>query len=193
MPRETPSEFEADLQLVEAARRGETDAARELARRLRCIPRILTALNRRSHAPLSHHDLEDLAGQVTLTVLRKLGEFRPINVLEAWVYRICALQMLNAWRRRGAQVARRTRLTPQIADAPHPFSDPLRSAAIEKALSQLDSECEAVVRLKHFEGLSFPEIGSRLSISPNTAKGRYYRALDRLRHLLASLCPEVQS
>ncbi|MCP3920095.1 MAG: sigma-70 family RNA polymerase sigma factor [bacterium] len=173
-----------DLALVRAARDREPAAVRALAERLTCIPRILAVLNARSGAVLTAHDIEDLCQEVTLLVLAKLGEYRPIRPLEAWVYRICALQMMNARRRASARQVRHARLTGLHAAAPQAVPDPLRSEVVEKSMRALEPECEVAIRLKHFDGLSFTQIGERLDVSPNTIKGRYYRGLDALRRSL---------
>ncbi len=183
-----------DLALIRAARRGDAEAVTAVADRLTCIPRILIVLNGRGGTALAVHDLEDLSQEVTLLVLRKLGEFRPIGRLEAWVYRICALQLMNA--RRGA-ASRRVRHAPLSGGAPLVDErgcdgDPLRSEVLEAAIGELDPDCEAIIRLKHFESLSFTQIGRRLDLSPNTAKARYYRGLEDLRRKLRGSLTEEE-
>jgi DNA-directed RNA polymerase specialized sigma24 family protein len=44
-----------------------------------------------------------------------------------------------------------------------------------------------VIRLKHFEGRTFREIGEVLEIPANTAKTHYYRGLEWLRRRLRTL------
>ena len=56
---------------------------------------------------------------------------------------------------------------------------------LEGALADLGPPAEGIVRLKHYEGLTFREIGSRLEISPNSAKTHYYRGIEWLRERLA--------
>jgi len=51
-------------------------------------------------------------------------------------------------------------------------------------LRRIGREEAQVIRLKHFEGRTFIEIGRSLGISPNTAKARYYRGINELRPLL---------
>lgn len=55
---------------------------------------------------------------------------------------------------------------------------------IRQAMERLPPAEAEVIRLKHFEGLTFDEIGTRLDTSPNTAKTRYYRGLGTLETLL---------
>jgi RNA polymerase sigma factor (sigma-70 family) len=63
----------------------------------------------------------------------------------------------------------------------------LEFEGVHLALARLDPPADDIVRLKHFEELTFEEIGQRLLLSPNTAKTHYYRALVRLREALAPL------
>ena len=46
-----------------------------------------------------------------------------------------------------------------------------------------------VVRLRHVEDLSLPEVAELLGISTSSAKTHYYRALEKLRSLLARDSP----
>ena len=49
-----------------------------------------------------------------------------------------------------------------------------------------------MIRLKHFQELTFEEISSRLSIPANTAKTKYYRGLEKLRETLRAHGPAEQ-
>jgi DNA-directed RNA polymerase specialized sigma24 family protein len=49
-----------------------------------------------------------------------------------------------------------------------------------------------VIRAKHFDGLTFDEIGARLGIPSNTAKTHYYRGIERMRPLLSSMREEIE-
>jgi DNA-directed RNA polymerase specialized sigma24 family protein len=55
---------------------------------------------------------------------------------------------------------------------------------VYRGLAQIDPVQECVIRLKHFEHLTFEEIATRLGGNSNTAKTHYYRGLVRLRELL---------
>lgn len=50
-----------------------------------------------------------------------------------------------------------------------------------EAMEQLSENDRQVLRLKHFEDLSWAEIADRLGVNIETAKKRYRRSLDRLR------------
>lgn len=84
-------------------------------------------------------------------------------------------------RQRSEQDAASTRIL--VACDPTP-SDPAEAEKLERAIRQLPLEQREVVVLKAFEELTFPEIGTALGISPNTAASRYRYALEKLRDLL---------
>jgi RNA polymerase sigma-70 factor (ECF subfamily) len=62
-----------------------------------------------------------------------------------------------------------------------------RLLRIQEALNTLDSIDREVLALKHFEELSRAETAEVLSISPEAAAKRYFRALKRLKEVLASM------
>lgn len=180
--------LERDLALARAAARGEPEARRALAERLRCVPRMLAVQNRRQGSPLGTHDLEDLSQEVVIVILRKLGTYAGTGTLEGWAHRICFLELMNRIRsRRRAALALRSAPdgSEEELSAPehHGTSD---YVWVEAGLVELGSPDAEVVRLKHYEQLTFDEIARVLDISPNTAKSRYYRGVAWLqRHLLS--------
>lgn len=168
------------------------DALVALIQRLGCVPRFVAARNAQLGSPLTSLDLEDVVQDTLLVVWRKLPHFHGRVSLEIWIYRICCYELLNAVRRSSRRDGRR--LGPAEPEADEGGPDPRpggaqweRAERHERLYGALDSltlgESE-VVRLKHFDDLSFTEIGRQLGISANTAKTRYYRGLRRLSILL---------
>lgn len=169
----------ADLKLIQGVLDGSRDDLDAFIERMRCIPRIQGARNRRLGRPLTPEDLADLAQETFVVIWKKLGTFRGEAPLEAWVHRFCVLTLMNSVRRASY------RHTDELFDvhrdeSPDP-TERLDDEVLIEALEGLPEDEAVVLRLKHFEDLAFPEIGRRLEISPNTAKTRYYRGLDRLR------------
>lgn len=152
--------------------------------RMQCVPRFLAQRNRRAGAGLSPEALEDLAQDVLTAIWRRLPDYRGEASLETWAYRFCELQLRNAVRR--AAPRRAISLADlDEAEGPGAVDDPVgQRLEVADALALLAAEDAALLRLKHFEGLTFEEIGQRLSVSPNTIKTRYYRSLQTLGRLL---------
>ncbi len=179
------SSGEADAQLVSEVLSGRQERLGELARRFCCLPRIVRALDARLGSRLQEHDLLDVAQDALVLAWQKLADYGGEARLESWLYGIARLELLNALRRRARRHARGADVTE--IDPAGPGSAPglsLDYEVLQRALATLDPAEASVVRLKHFEELTFDEIGARLGTSPNTAKTRYYRGLARLEERL---------
>jgi len=176
---------ESDLALVRAVLVGDRRAGRELAQRMRCVPRILAVLNQRRGRPLRHHDLEDLSQDALAIIWEKLSSFHGLVILERWMFRFCLFSMQNRLRR-FARLHRveGQRLGQNREEPPAPDAAAEHYEALEGHLARLPVEEAEVVRLKHYEQCTFEEIGERMKTSPNTAKTRYYRALRRIESAL---------
>lgn len=183
MPR-TDFDPQAELALVRAARAGQPAAVEQLAQRMRCVPRMLAFLNRQRGRPLDDHDLADLAQDVALVALRKLGEYAALAPLEGWLSRLCQMEFQNAARSRGRRMRRHQELPEEQDPAAEPGAEPHAHDDLHRALAQIGGAEAEILRLKHFDGLTFPEIGTRCRIPAATAKTRYHRGLEKLARLL---------
>ncbi len=183
-------EGSSDLEIVRGARAGDPEAIDSLLDRLRCVPRILHAKNRRLGAPLSPEDMADLAQDVLSTVWRKIDGYHGGSPLVSWLYSFCTLSLMDMLKRR----RRRPRLA-TIDDTSLPSDDEepdVDDEAVQAALAALPKREEAVVRMKHYEELTFREISDRVGEHPSTVKTTYYRGVDILRRLLSGE-PEAAS
>jgi len=174
-----------DLRLVQEALGGDRDAVEALIARLECIPLILQARNNRLGAPFTDEDLRDIVQETTAVVWKRLRTFQGKSSLESWIYSYCMHQVMNAIRSKSRQ--------PKLAEdealerpsvEPSPASGAVEYEHVYVCLSLLEHTQATVIRLKHFGQLTFDEIASSLSMSPNSAKTMYYRGLGRLRQLL---------
>lgn len=178
--------YTEDLGLARRAMDKDPSALADLAERLKCVPRILSYQNVRCGKRFNDHDLADLSQATVLLVLRKLPTYEGRGPLEAWVYRLCCLEFMNELRRHqrlprpDEEIGRKAEEAGRVGD----MVDPFRFEELHRALDGLNEEESAFVELKHFDGLTFLEIGRTLGIPANTAKTRYYRAIGRLRALL---------
>ncbi len=176
-----------DFQLVLGFLSGEETAILPITERLQCIPRILSAQNRRFGSPLDVHDLADLTQDTTVVVLRKMDRFKGLAPFEGWVYRICCFEFRNGLRRK-----RRNYPVQSL----QPDTDVVQESNMEewadkervlRALELVGGLEAELIAEKHFEGLTFDEIAKRREMSPNTVKTRYYRGMARLERVLTSL------
>lgn len=182
----TPEPFDpkSELAFVRAVLARQEAAIAKFEQRIRCVPRMLSALNGRRGRPLSEHDLADLVQDTVLIVLRKLDQFAAWAPLEAWIYRLCLLEFLNAIRRRGRERRRTIERVDEPATAPAASAGGHEHDDVHQALDRLGGVEAEAIRMKHFDALTFEEIGNRLGMPGNTAKTRYYRGLAKLAKVL---------
>jgi RNA polymerase sigma-70 factor (ECF subfamily) len=167
-----------DQLLVEGFLAGAPEAQRRLMERLQLVARLLALFNRRRGCQLSRADLEDLAQDTQIKILEKLSTFRGEATLANWLYRFCLLEFANRIRR--TQRAARVQISQETVEERGGLvqsPDPLDYEILDSALGKLGSPEADIVRLKHYEQLTFREIGKRLGLSPNTAKTQYYRGI----------------
>lgn len=167
-----------DLRLVEAVLSRDPRAADQLVARLRCVPRILATFNHRTGGWMSADDLGDLAQDVVVTLWKRLESYTGQAALETWIYGFCYHEFMNAMRKR-----QRRGETTGVEEPGSARDQPPRALEYEslyRGLLALDGAEQRVIRLKHFDELTFEEIGTRLELSSNTAKTIYYRGMKRL-------------
>ena len=148
---------------------------------MQCVPRFLTVRNAQLGSVLRREELEDVAQDALVAAWRKLPDYRGEARLETWVLQFCEFELRNARRK---IALRRGQPIETVATAAAPIENPVDLELIYLGLQQLPADEAAVLRLKHFDELTFDEIGARLQCSPNTVKTRYYRAVENLRDWL---------
>lgn len=172
-----------DHALARAVVRGEPESLALLAQRLRSVCRMLAHLDNRAGGLLDDHELADVTQDVIVIVWRKLPQFEGLSTLESWFYGICVLELRNAVRR---SLRRRAGAADEksLEQAPAPQESDDEHEDVHRALLRIGRDEARIIRLKHFEELTFDEIGARLEASPNTIKARYYRGLEELKAVL---------
>lgn len=174
--------------LAARVRRGEPEAADELAERLECVPAFVRACSRRRGGGLDAAELDDVVQNVLVAVWSKLDRFDERRSFEGWVWGFCEREVRAGVRRA------RSRPTVELEEAagdPATGAAPARvsdeSEAVVRAVEELGPPGSEIVRLKHFEDATFPDIADALDLPLGSVKTHYYRAVGRLRVRLASL------
>jgi RNA polymerase sigma-70 factor (ECF subfamily) len=173
-----------DADLVRRWQRGDGDAFEELVRRWQTpVGRFLARLVGRPDR------VADLCQEVFLRLYLARDRYRDTGAFSTWLYRIA----LNAAR----DALRRDRRTPQpLADADAAAEDePAESRceqqelaeAVAQAIAELPGPLREVLVLRHYEQLSFEDIGRLLGVPASTLKSRFAAALARLRVRLRHL------
>ncbi len=149
---------------------------------------MLAAKNARMGRPLDGSELEDVTQEALILIWSKRKSFVGTGPLEAWVYRICTFEYMNRMRKKQRRVRLMTEQEPEhlnavAAEEQAPLSE---YEALHGGLEDVGPPDADVVRLKHFDGLTFDQIAARLSIPSSTAKTQYYRGLEKLRQHLGT-------
>jgi RNA polymerase sigma-70 factor (ECF subfamily) len=168
-----------DDDLIARYAAGDQSAARALA--LRHTPRVL-AIARRMLADAA--EAEDVAQEAMLRLWKTAPDWRPGEAkVSTWLHRVASnlcIDILRKRRRLSAEEA------PETADdAPSALTgmeQAERATALRDAMDALPDRQRAAVTMRHFAGLSNPEIGEKLGVSVEAvesllARGR--RALAR--------------
>lgn len=182
-----PKDTHRDLELVRRVLTGDPSATEEFADRLQCVPKILRVLNRRTGGLLSRSEIADLGQDVALIAWRKLGTFEGHVELPAWLYRICLYELSNGKRRKHKTPSSLEELRESQGESVSGIStprDPFEHEGVHLALDRIGRVEAHIIRLKHFDGLSFSEIAGRETIAISTVKDRYYRGVSELKPLL---------
>ncbi len=176
----------ADRRLVRRARAGDPAAIERLVARLACVPRFLTIRSRRSGPPLPAEDLADLTQDVVAAVWSRLDSYRGDGPLETWVRSFCLFALSNHRRRtRSRRRVDPRDLLPRGHDEEESRPDPAVGSALRSALANLRPGERCLLERKLLRDEPFARIAACRSTSIGAVKGRYYRALERLRRELS--------
>jgi len=147
------------------------------------------------------HLAEDLTQDIFLHIYRSLPRYDPTRELRPWVFTIATHKLQDYWASRAFRDGRAVRRRAKDEDGPElepaargggPAED-LESrevgAAVARAIEQLPEGLRTALCLRHYEGLSFEEIGRIVGRNDVAVRKRYSRALAELRKLLDDLAP----
>ena len=180
--------------LIASAQAGEGEAYRELLAAYG--PRLYGYFLR---ATGSHHDAEDLLGELMLRLVNKLPSYDHRGRFEPWLFRIAANMVRDRIRRRktkpspaslsaegpsGAALAEQIPAGGPRADAGLLAAE--RSEALDAAMARLDDTTRNMILLRHFGELSFKEIAELFECPLGTALARVHRGLQALRRLMGA-------
>jgi RNA polymerase sigma-70 factor (ECF subfamily) len=188
--RDLPALHELDLQVARDALDGSVAARKRFVEHMRCVPRYLCVLNGRLGRPFSDHELEDLTQETLVEIWRRLDSYAGLASLPTWAFRFCQQVMssrLRSQRRRPASAE-----LSETQGSPGAPRTSLDFDHVHGALDRLPARDATIIRLKHFEELTFEQIAQRLAMPQSSAKADYHRAIERLRELLGKWHEEGQ-
>jgi RNA polymerase sigma factor (sigma-70 family) len=133
------------------------------------------------------HDAADVSQQVFTALARHADELSRHPMLIAWLHtatRHAAAKLIVSARRRHAREQDSAALA--AADRPDSTPDwPTLRAVLDEAIDTLDDADRTAVILRFLEQRPFAEVGAALRLSPDAARMRTDRALEKLQSWLA--------
>ncbi|MGB5815784.1 MAG: sigma-70 family RNA polymerase sigma factor [Thermoanaerobaculia bacterium] len=182
-----------DLDLVERARAGDSDAFRELVDR-----HSRTMFKTAYRLTGNEADADDLVQEAFLRAYRKLDRFDGRSQFSTWLYRItvnCGMDLMRKKSRRSARAAMDEEVVLDTVATNDPRPDRLALSgeigrAVESVLRTLSPMERAAFVLRHFEGRSIAEIGGLLGARSGATKHAVFRAVKKLRAALGPLVEE---
>ena len=172
----------SDEELITAVAAGGEEALAVLYRRY----------ERPLHALLGRYtggrDVDDLAQETWLRVVRAAGRFDPARRFSTWLFQI-ALNLARDWRRRPPAVP----VDPvSAARRAAPDGRARIDAGLDatRLLAALPDAQRAVVILRHFHDLSEDDVAAILDIPRGTVKSRLHHAMAKLLALAADDAPQ---
>jgi len=167
-----------DIELVERARHGDRDAFAVLATasvdRLFAIARVTLRDADRA---------EDAVQECLVRCWRDLPSLRDAERFEAWQRRLLMHAITDEFRR-GRRFEAKVRVLhaePVEGDASVALAD---RDELDRGFRRLSPEHRAILVLRHFQGLTLPEVADALGIAEGTAKSRLHYAMAALRAAL---------
>jgi RNA polymerase sigma-70 factor (ECF subfamily) len=168
-------EARPDVELVDQAKRGDTEAFAALVRRHQAL--VLRLAGR--FLP-QREDAEDVAQEAIAAAYRQLPRFRGEASFGTWLGRIALYKALRLAPRR-----ERTRggdCEEQAEPATLPCSP--ETLMVREAVARLPEALKVPLVLRFYEGLNGREIAALLGCRQSTIWTRIYRGLERLRRQL---------
>ena len=138
------------------------------------------------------HLADDVAQAVFLLLWRKAGALGGGTVLAGWLHRATGYCAANALRlgairkrheRKAASMTKRELEPEQSAGLEHSEL----SATLDRAVARLSPPDRAAVVMRFFEGRSAEEVAAALQVSPDAARKRVDRAVEKLGAILSRL------
>ncbi|GAF68614.1 unnamed protein product [marine sediment metagenome] len=172
-----------DEQLMMKAGRGDMDAFERLVERhqqgaLNVAYRFL------GDATLA----EDVAQEAFLKVLAAAGRYRPSASFRTYLYNVIWHLCVDHYRRRRPSALDAVPIPSDRAPGPAQAAlEEERGSLVREAVQGLPSRQRMALVLKHFEGLSYEEIGRALECTPAAVDALLVRAKRKLREMLRNL------
>ena len=181
-----------DQKLVERACEGDGAAFRALVEQY--MKKVYAVA---LHMTGDHHDAEDISQDVFLKAFGSLPRFRGRASMSTWLYRMTVNACIDRSRKKAWKAVKpkgvildedRHQQTPSRSALSHPEEElekALLQQHIQRALDSLSERERAVFVLRQYHTMPLKEIADCLNVTEGTVKSTLFRAIRRLRGILA--------
>jgi len=133
----------------------------------------------------NREDAKDITQAAFVKAFENLASFDTGQRFFSWLYRIAVNESLNRVRTLGRQDELSAELPSKEDDPETAFRRNRTREVVQQAVLRLSPDQRAVILLRHFNDMSYEEIGVVLGIPVKTVKSRLYSARQVLAGLLA--------
>jgi len=193
MTERTGSPLEGDAGAIERTLAGDRDAYRVLVERHSAsVFRLAYRLTG------NRHDAEEVVQEAFLRAYQKLEQFEARANFGTWVFRIAANYSIDRMRQKRTEDARREEPSSRAPEmsvmnlVPDGRPSPERLAQnvelrkqLERALDALTQAERTAFVMRHWHGCGIEEIATALDSNSGATKNTVFRAVQKLRNLLA--------
>ena len=162
----------SDRDLIQRARRGESEAFGELV--LRYQTSVFNVCYRLLH---ERAEAEDLTQETFIRAGERLQTFDEERVFGPWIRRVAANVCLNHLESRKRMIELDEERDADESQRPEAQVEVReRSQQVRRALASLPSRYRVVIELRHYQELSYEEIAAELNIPLSDVKSHLFRA-----------------
>ncbi len=133
-------------------------------------------------------DAADITQNVFIKASEKLGSYDPTYKFFSWIYRIAvneSINFVNSTRSARKNEALSEELATGDIGPEEILQAGMLSETVEEGMTKLSDDNRIVIILRHFEELSYDEIGFILDLPVKTVKSRLFTARQSLKKILS--------
>jgi len=169
-------EHVTETEMVEAARRGDTEAFGTLYQRY-----YATMVWLAYSILLDRNLAEDAAQQAFVKACEKLADLKRVDRFGGWLTQICRNEAYQLIRNRQRSVPQQAC---EAAYADEATSDGPDLGMVKEAIDQLAPMYREIVVLHYYNQMDYRQIASTLGIAGHTVRGRLCRARKQIKRIL---------
>jgi len=186
------SKPDPDSSLIKKAQQGDGEALRAL------LEEIGPPVRQWALAHTGDPDTaSDLSQEVFILLLKKISSYRGEARFLTWLFSVTRNQALEQGRRKGRHERKMTRLRVELESAPNASNQVEQRVDRERLgglvtgfVRDLPERQREVFQLSEFQGMSSPEIGAILRLSPGSVRAALLKARRSLRRKILEKHPE---